>query len=103
MTRALVATVAARWKAEYLIGGTPSEDRLAILKRLEALPSTALPEDVAAVIGNSSWTELRCHECGLRVERVVQVGEEPDYESSTASLCVPCLGLARALADGSDA
>lgn len=66
---------------------------------------TATAEDVAAIIGNDGWTHLKCHECGQTVEAVVEVGEEPDYESCTARLCLPCVqsaaqALSAAVAEG---
>lgn len=58
---------------------------------LVALGSFPSPEDVNKVVGNTSWTDIRCDECSKSVEQVVQLGEDPDYESSTAYICIPCL------------
>jgi len=41
-----------------------------------------------------------CHECDARVD-VVQVGQEPDYESATANVCLVCLKKAVALLEQS--
>lgn len=38
-----------------------------------------------------------CDECCEKADNVVQIGEEPDYESSTAKICEPCLRKALAL------
>jgi len=46
------------------------------------------------IIGNDSWTRNSCDECGEDVEVTVMVGEEPDYESRTASICINCLNKA---------
>ena len=59
---------------------------------------TASVADVTAIIGNDSWTSLKCDECGKYVDAVVQVGEEPDYESYSAKLCKPCVYKALTLA-----
>lgn len=45
----------------------------------------------------SDW--LKCHECGQQVDECVELGEEPDYESCTASVCLPCLRQAVALCE----
>lgn len=47
---------------------------------------------VAAVekILNNSWTQTICSECGEYALDVIEVGNEPDYESATAWLCFPC-------------
>jgi len=38
-----------------------------------------------------------CDECGARETTTAEVGEELDYESQTAQLCLPCLRKAVAL------
>ena len=53
--------------------------------------STVTAKKIENIIGNSSWTDLTCSECGKYVKKVVQVGEEPDYESATVFLCVKCI------------
>lgn len=61
-----------------------------------ATPSSRAAIDAA--IGNESWTPIRCDECSQDAEVAVEVGEPPDYESSTVVLCVPCLTRALDLA-----
>ena len=46
------------------------------------------------ILGHSSWTSLKCDECNREVQAVVQLGQEPDYESATACICVDCLNEA---------
>lgn len=54
-----------------------------------------LTEDRAAeIIGNRSWTRNECDECGQDCDIVVRLGQEPDYESSTAQICLACLQVA---------
>ena len=49
---------------------------------------------------NRRWkSDEQCDACGEVVDRVVTVGEEPDYESSTATLCRTCLVEALAVLD----
>lgn len=57
---------------------------------------TATPEEVNTIIGNNSWTDLRCNECGSsKLPLTVEVGES----SRTASLCLPCLRKALSVAE----
>lgn len=35
--------------------------------------------------------QVGCDECGIDVAVGVRVGEEPDYESATAVLCITCV------------
>jgi hypothetical protein len=98
-----IDVVADRWKHQYydisrgwtqtLRGSTEN-----VYRRLKELPQGATEEQVAGIIGNRSWTKLQCDECGKAVSAVVQVGAPPDYESSTAWLCLDCLHQAVKLA-----
>jgi hypothetical protein len=96
-----IKTVAARWKDAYP-GSRWGADKLAISAALDALdPLTATAEDVAAIIGNTSWTDLNdCDDCGAKGAAVIQVGEEPHYESYTAYLCPACVRKAYKLCKG---
>jgi len=55
------------------------------------------PDDVDKVIGNNTWTGLTCDECDRDVDEVVKLGEQPNYDSSTASICRLCLRQATEL------
>lgn len=91
--RDVIRGVADRWAKQYgtkdFLGDAEKQGISQALKRLE--PETATAEQVNAVIGNSSWTALTCDECRNDVKVVMMVGEEPDYESHTASLCMECI------------
>jgi hypothetical protein len=101
-TRTLIRSVAARWRGQY---GDPTalghDDRkMAAAAALDALdPETATAAEVASIIGNDSWTSIRCDECGRRVDAAVRVGEEPARDSSTAIVCRECLARALDLLD----
>jgi hypothetical protein len=101
--REQVRNVAKRWRATYG-RGQYGQDKLVILAKLDALDvETATAADVAAIIGDTSWVEpWKCLECGERSWSVIQVGEEPDYESETAYLCIGCLGTAASLSANGD-
>ena len=72
--------------------------QLDALKRLDL--NTATKSQVDDLIGNRSWTTLYCAECGEEVDAVMQLGEPPDYESSTTEICHECLGKAIKLIEG---
>ena len=61
---------------------------------LVALGRTPSPEDVNKVVGSTAWTNCLCNECGELVEQMVQLGQEPDYDSATANICFVCLDKA---------
>lgn len=95
--RSKIEGVAERWKAQYCRLGvwssTITGDSGVIYAHLAALnPAIATAKDVAEIIGNNSWAGPDdCHECGKTVERTVQIGQPPDYESHTAQICLECL------------
>jgi len=96
--RTLAADAAKRWMGTYgRTGNGYGKDKVDVLTALEALGPTPSPKAVNAVIGNKSWTEVpNCNGCGKKVRAVVLVGEEPDYESSSAHLCKRCVVAALA-------
>ena len=100
ITRQMKADTAARdWFHTYAHTSYWEEGRFAVSGltkeethiKLVALGANPNPDDVDAVIGNKSWTDCRCDDCGKYVDAVVQLGQEPDYDSATANICFPCL------------
>lgn len=82
--------VSKAWDATYA-SGSYGDDKLVIGDRLRALKlKSATAADIKDIIGNDTWTSLKCDECEKNVTVVVQVGDESDYESPTVCLCVKC-------------
>lgn len=81
----LVRDFPARWLEQY------PDDRDGVAAAVRAGNVTD-PAEINRLVGNGSWTDLVCDECTTRrLGEVVEVGDPPDYESSTARLCLPCL------------
>lgn len=80
-----------RWHPKWARLDNPFQSKYAALLELGGTPK---PEDVNTIIGNDSWTSLKCDECEAETDTVVIVGQPPDYESSTASICVGCINAA---------
>lgn len=59
-------------------------------QKVQALPPVPTPEQVDEMLG-SHILAARCDNCGEAVDRAVQIGAEPDYESATAWVCEACL------------
>lgn len=109
--RDLIRAIATRWRRQYepftyddkplfsvRNGYRQPIPKKAIAEKLDALDKeTATPADVAEIIGNESWTRLTCDECGKDTDSVLTVGQEPDYESHTASLCRSCVEQASSI------
>jgi hypothetical protein len=98
ITREKVAAgTAERYRQQYGpdFGVFPFGDSLEILKQIEALGPTPSPADVEAIL--PGWTRQECTECNEDSDQLVQVGQDPDYESSTAWLCWRCATNAVAL------
>ena len=94
--RDMIRSVAERFREQYrdVDNGLlpPGWDPRYISARLERLDlETATAEEVAGVIGRVGWTSERCQGCGIAAKAVVMVGAGLDIESTTATLCGPCL------------
>ena len=76
--------------------GIGPDRRDAISRKLAELDKEkATAEEIKAIIGNDSWTNLRCDSCKAdNLPMVVTVGEESAPESATANLCYSCCGVA---------
>ncbi|WP_443700181.1 hypothetical protein [Pseudomonas sp.] len=63
---------------------------------LNALPKPVNADEVDRIIGNDSWTRVpTCDDCGkCSLDAVMQLGQEPDWESCTAHICHACLKAA---------
>jgi len=104
-----IRTIAERWKGQYCRRAfSPAANKVIdfwsrvyicdsteeVYKKLAALDvETATPADIDAIIGNDFWGKLgyHCNECDAEPpDAILQVGEEPDYESRTAFLCRDC-------------
>lgn len=91
--RSLIKNIVKSWASAYPEKEWPyKQDTLYNLKKLDLNKATG--KDIANIIGNDSWTIMRCNECNKDVKHVVQLGQEPDYESATAQICFSCLNKA---------
>ncbi len=89
----VIADAPKRWAAQY--DGTTYADKQEKTERLAALLPGFTAEQVNAIIGNSSWTELKCDLCGENVEAVI--GCSPywdDFGERSISMCASCADLA---------
>ena len=98
-----IRSVRERWRRNYstysrghrfpmAAGGLTVGDIAAALSRLDL--ETCSVADVDAAIGRSGWAELKCDECNTPQERVVRLGDEPDYDVRWQDLCGACLSRA---------
>jgi len=85
----LCANIAEHWTEHH---GKPKPDaKPGIYEKLLSLNRSGTVKQINKIIGNGSWTSLRCDECNKHVELVIEVGEEMGYESNTAHLCKECI------------
>ena len=47
--------------------------------------------DVDAAIGTKGWASLTCDECHEKVDALIHIGDEPDYEAQWQMLCANCI------------
>lgn len=105
-TRNMRAREAAKkWKFQYKDSNANEwrnrngHDREKTYRQLVELGTSPDPDAVDEIIGNPTWTDVKCDQCGAYVDMVVQVGQEPDYDSATCELCVSCINNAFELAN----
>lgn len=92
-TRDRIRGVAELWRHQYC-NGVPSHFAH-VQDALDALDKdTATADDVAAIIGNSSWTNLTCGVCECDVEKVVRLGDPERIDSDPLLVCGDCLSQA---------
>lgn len=93
--REVIKNVADNWNHQYKNWPTKQEPcpiKAEIGRKLSELDlETVSAKEVNKIIGNSAWTALNCSECEKSVDWVLEVGEVPEYESSTAYLCKECI------------
>lgn len=89
-----IREVLARWSNQYARYPIGDEKHLvtAGLRTLDL--ETCSANSVNKIIGNDSWTTLRCNECDENKTAIVEIGQEPDYESMTAYVCKDCIAAA---------
>lgn len=89
--REIIKGVPARWASSYGDDTKPlSRGQLAgdIRRGLEALDlEDATTADIAAVIGNDSWTRLECKICEMDRDEVVSVPREYDGPIAVCRQC----------------
>jgi len=95
-----IRDVAERWAAQYPNNRERPEKEEIKQKLFSLNKDTATAKEVAEIIGNDLWvTPKECQECHVESYKVIQVGQEPDYESYTTYICPDCLRKALLLAE----
>ena len=88
--RDIIRAVPDNWDEQYR--GTRHKDKREIGKHLRALDlEKATPGDIERVIGNGSWTVMKCDECHQDQTTLVHIGDAPDYDANYARVCPECL------------
>ena len=114
--RDIIREAPERWRAQYCSSGQWDRERVlmffgavtgqnrsreVVFNALQKLDlATCSAGEVDAIVGNTSWTDLKCDECGnRRCKLVIQLGEPPDYDSRTVHVCPDCLRQAADVLD----
>ena len=91
--RDIIKQVVSKWEEVYS-SGFYGDDKLEILEKLKKLDlNTVSAKKIESIIGNNTWTSLKCSECKKRANKVVLVDKDyhddcNDYHSTT--LCLNC-------------
>jgi hypothetical protein len=91
-TRDRIRHVNSAWYSQYYhykLGGFQDDKNRLIYDALTALDrETATAADIEAIIGNASWTNIRCKECGELVDEAVILNYGDEYHTFT--ICETC-------------
>lgn len=86
----------AHYRDDQEIG--PSDNRVPVgvkRSRLKALDlETCSASDVDQAMSVTGWAENECDICSQNQERVVRLGDEPDYDARWLDVCSSCLSKA---------
>lgn len=68
-------------------------------EQIRQLGPSPTVEQINEVLGNSSWTDLVCDECGQHAQKIAIVGQPLNHDSATTFLCGDCIKAACAYFD----
>lgn len=60
-------------------------------QKLLALGPNPLPDQVDQVMGSSWWTAVKCEQCGLKVDSVIEFFVQYDDDTNEFWVCRECL------------
>lgn len=60
-------------------------------KAIVALGENPDPDAIDALIGNRSWTQVDCEECGAHSNESIGLGEDYEVGGPDVLVCRPCL------------
>ena len=85
------------WAQQYRWSQYP--EHIKITKDLRALQDSGgvTIEAVNSMIGNDSWCEFTCTECGDSFDYLMRIGREPDNDSRWVDICKGCAAQALGL------
>jgi len=88
--REKIRSVLNRWLKQY-----PEQNQITTTKLRELDLNNCSADDIANIIGNSSWTSLYCNECEKDVDIIMGLGKDDDKDPSVY-VCECCLAGALA-------
>lgn len=65
-------------------------DKGGIYRKLSSAKSLT-EKKISDIIGNDSWTQNICDECGKDSAALIQLGQGPDEGMAIASICLACI------------
>lgn len=86
-----IDTIADRWRRQYTNYSSShplscGETVGSIHEKLKALNSSATESDIAAIVGNSSWTRLKCFRCEQEVNELASISDD----ENSLQICREC-------------
>lgn len=85
--RKVIMNVLSSWLSQY--GKNSSDEKTLKLKALDL--QVAKERDVSDIIGNGSWTEIKCDSCGSKCQKAVSFPLKHTDHYNSIIICLKCI------------
>lgn len=92
-----INTVGLRFQIQY----KNDKARVEIGEQIDAIPNPKSKEEIDEIIGNSSWTTIRCYICENSVDKLVGLypKSHDEYDNHSVHIFKKCIDKAKELID----
>lgn len=92
-----INNVGIRFKIQY----KNDKEKIKIGEQIDLMPNPKSKEEIDKLIGNSSWTTIRCYACDESVNKLVGIysKEFEEFDNNYIHICKKCINKAKKLID----
>lgn len=92
-----INNVGIRFKIQY----KNDKEKIKIGEQIDLMPNPKSKEEIDKLIGNSSWTTIRCYVCEESVNKLVGIYSKSfeEFDNNCIHICKKCINKAKKLID----